>query len=161
MQTVFVFSTNANELKSFCKSAFGRHLCGKDEFFHYKTLDVHIASRALDIHSKKAIIIFLDVDESFEKMQVENGAICIVESGNKNAMSLLARNKCSAIVCGGPHDTISFSSIQNDSIVICQQRCIHTIDGKKIEPCEYIFTPSEDMSIGTALLVAALKTVTQ
>lgn len=159
MQPVFIFSSNAEQLKSFCKIAFSHNVKSENEFFSHKTLDIHITNSPFNILSKNAVVVFLDITDVFNEMQIEKGAICIVESGNKTAMQILANNKNTAIICGGPQDTISFSSIHEKNIAVCLQRSIKSVGGKKIEPCEYIYATSGDESIGTVLLAAALSIV--
>lgn len=159
MQPVFIFSNNQKQLKDFCKTAFLHDIKAENEFFSHKTLDIHTSTIPVDILSKKAIIVFLDVTENFCEMQIEKGAVCLVESGNKTAMQILADNKNTAIVCGGPQDTVSFSSIHEKKISVCLQRNIKSVSGKRIEPSECIYNTNGDESIGTVLLAAALNMV--
>ncbi len=161
MQPVFIFSSNQEQLKSFCQTAFSHNITSQNQFFSHKTLDIHTSNLPINILAKKAVVVFLDVQDNFTGMQIAKSTVCIVESNNKTAMKILANNKNTAIVCGGPQDTISFSSIHEKKVAICLQRSIKSVGGKKIEPCEYIFTTNGDESLGTVLLSAALKMVLQ
>ena len=75
MQPVFIFSNNQKQLKDFCKTAFLHDIKAENEFFSHKTLDIHTSTIPVDILSKKAIIVFLDVTENFCEMQIEKGAL--------------------------------------------------------------------------------------
>ncbi len=160
LQSVFIFSNDKKQLNIFCKNSFNKTFKGKNLFFSYKSLNIHISDVPIDLFSKNSVVIFLDVSKEFEDMYIEKDSLCIVESENHTAMKILAKNKATAIVCGNNKtDTISLSSIKENGIIVCQQRIIKTVYGKHIEPCEFAYNASVLSSIPTVLLSAALSIV--
>ncbi len=160
MQPVVILYSNKQQLEKFTKLVFKKSFDGEICFFKYKTLDVIVSNKPISIYAENTVLVLLEVGEDFNEMHINSKSICIVDSENKNAIKLLAKNGANGIVCGNSAlDTISFSSINDDHIVICQQRAIKTVFGKIIEPREYKFKAKNVDSIPVLLLAAALKSI--
>lgn len=159
MQTIVIFYRNKAQLDAFTESVFNLKIKNKIEIFRYRLLQVIITNRPLTLMIEKAFAVFLDIDESFSETVLCPSCVAIVDSRNKNAMEILLRCGTGAIVCGkNPSDTVSFSSITDDTLTVCQQRFIKTVDGRIIEPREFPFK-YKSQSVETALLSAAVQTV--
>ena len=130
-------------------------------FFKHNTLDVFVSNEPVTVYPENTVLVFLEVSEEFAGMIINPKSLCIVDSANKIAIKMLAKNGAMGIVCGNSAlDTISFSSINDDHIVICQQRAIKNIYGKIIEPHEYKIKAANESSIPALLIAAALKSIT-
>ncbi len=69
--------------------------------------------------------------------RVEGEGVAVVDAGRENAVRLAAKTRLDAITCGlSPRDTITLSSLKEDSAVICLQRGVACFDGAVAEPQE-------------------------
>ncbi len=90
-----------------------------------------------EIDIKNGIAIIIDESDRFSDLKLGNGIIGICESTNKSALCIFEKSKTPIISCGNnPKNTITFSSINNDSILLSLQRTITGINSDKTEPCE-------------------------
>lgn len=69
--------------------------------------------------------------------EFESNTVAIVSSEQQNHLKLLSKLNLRTITCGSSSkDTVTFSSKNDDEIVISLQRAISTINGEIIEPFE-------------------------
>ena len=67
----------------------------------------------------------------------EDGAVGVLQTENRNAAEMMSRWGIPAVSCGmSVTDTVTLSSIDADSAMVCLQRNIPTLDGGSIEPFE-------------------------
>ena len=93
---------------------------------------------ALEVRQgENMIIISKDIRESYP-MPVQGGNIvAIVDCGNERLVDFVSSTKLPAITCGlSPKDTITLSSIEEDSAVVTLQRAVTCFDGTVAEPQE-------------------------
>lgn len=96
------------------------------------------SSRPVHVKSDYGIVVFLDGIDSFEDFSIPKGFIAVTHSSNTKALSLLAGKPVTAISCGmAATDTITLSSIREDSAVISLQRVLTTIYGNEVEPGDF------------------------
>lgn len=70
-----------------------------------------------------------------QPLELSRGCVCIVESSNTDALSLLQNCECTVLCCGmSRRDTLSIASLENTSACISLQRELTTFYGKTIEP---------------------------
>lgn len=71
-----------------------------------------------------------------------NSNTAIVSSDQKNQLEILSKLGIKTITCGtNSKDTITFSSFENDALMVSLQRPITSINGKKILPFEKSMCP--------------------
>lgn len=93
--------------------------------------------RNTDIDAKCGIVIATDKLAGFKNQRLPKGFIGVCSENNKNALKLFKSNNLSVITCGsGRKNTLSVSSLDGDSILLCLQRSTTDINGNVIEPCE-------------------------
>ena len=87
---------------------------------------------------EKGIIIFKNEIAKFSRFHIPNGFTAVVDSENASALSLLKQQqRIQTITCGmSSHDTISISSVSEDSAAVSLQRAIRRLDGTTMEACE-------------------------
>lgn len=89
----------------------------------------------LDIEN--GIVIITDETKRFFDQQFDSGMIGICESQNKTALCIFEKSKIPIISCGNnPKNTITFSSLNNDKILLSLQRTITGLKLKETAPCE-------------------------
>ena len=90
-----------------------------------------------DITVSKGVAVILDEFQKFEKQLLPDGIIGICENSNKCALSIFEKNKIPTISCGSnSKNTITFSSLTDESILISLQRTIVNLKKEEILPCE-------------------------
>ena len=93
---------------------------------------------------KDSIIIFKknclpEISGSFNKNNT-----AIIYSPEKEQLKMLCKKNITTITCGGsPKDTITYSSINEDSVVVSLQREVSSIKGNSILPFEIPIKVSE------------------
>ena len=159
MQSVIIFYSRKTQLNAFLQAVFGKEAEGRNEMFSYKSLQIITTDRPIVSENERVLAVFLDITEDFAETKLSKKSIAIVDSENKNAIKILAKCGVDAVVCGGNKtDTVNFSSITDDTITVCQQRTVKTIDGLKIEPREFPYCYSSP-DIKTALISATAKLI--
>jgi len=109
------------------------------------------------IYSSAAIFVFKDCTPLPAGFETMSGQIAIVDSGNKDAMKLVSGTKMPAVTCGlSPCDTLTLSSLSEDSAVIGLQRCITCFDGTVLEPQEIPVSLCAQVGSFTLLCAAAI-----
>ena len=154
MHTVIIFYSNKRQLDEFTKSVFGRKTDGEISIFQYMHLQIIVTNRPINVGIEKLFAIFLDIDYPISENSISGKTVAIVDSENKCALEFLARIGAGAVVCGSNQaDTVSFSSITEDTVTVCQQRSIKTLGGKLLEPREFPYK-CNTKDVKTALLSA-------
>lgn len=91
-----------------------------------------------DITLKKGVAVFCDNTERFKEQSFPLGIIGICEDRNKNALKVFLKSKTPVISCGlGNKNTVTVSSITDNSLLATLQRSINTLYGVKIEPADF------------------------
>lgn len=109
------------------------------------------------IFSETAIIIVKDGESLTTGFETNRQAIAVVDSCNKDVMRLVGETKLPAITCGlSARDTITLSSISEDSAVINIQRSISCFDGTVIEPQEIPVTLCSSIDSFALMCAAAI-----
>ncbi|MCL2035204.1 MAG: hypothetical protein FWG94_10820 [Oscillospiraceae bacterium] len=109
------------------------------------------------IYSSAAIFVFKDCTPIPAGFETTGGQVAIVDSGNNDAMKLVSSTKMPAVTCGlSPCDTLTLSSLSEDSAVIGLQRCITCFDGAVIEPQEIPVSLCAQVDSFTLLSAAAI-----
>lgn len=90
------------------------------------------------IMSKTGIAVFLNESEIFQNQTIPNSFIGICNEDNTSALEICKNNNLNVICCGmNSKNTVTFSSIKNNILLISLQRNIININNNEIEPCEY------------------------
>ncbi|MCL2034166.1 MAG: hypothetical protein FWG94_05480 [Oscillospiraceae bacterium] len=109
------------------------------------------------IYSSAAIFVFKDSTKPFAEVETTGERLAIVDSCNQDAIKLVSGTKMPAVTCGlSPCDTITLSSLSEDSAVIGLQRCITCFDGTVLEPQEIPVSLCAQVSSFTLLCAAAI-----
>lgn len=95
-------------------------------------------ARSFDlVYADTAIIIFRGGDGFTPEIETGGRTVAVVDSGSKAALLAVSKTGLPAITCGlAQCDTITLSSINEDSAVINIQRSITCFDGTIAEPQE-------------------------
>ena len=91
---------------------------------------------AININS--GIAVFLDDSERFEKQKLPVGIVGICEDSNKKALQIFRNGNISVISCGmNLKNTVTLSSLNDNSVLLSLQRTITDMNGTDIEPSEF------------------------
>ena len=91
-----------------------------------------------DINLKKGIAVFIDNTSRFENQEFPIGIIGICEDKNTIALKEFQKNHIAVISCGmNLKNTITLSSINDDSLFATLQRTVTDYKGKSIDPSEF------------------------
>lgn len=97
------------------------------------------------------IVVFIGNILKNSKLQIEGNFKGIVFSSDKSALQLMKKANITAITCGmAEEDTLILSSIKEDSVFVCLNRKITTLNGNIIEPQEHkinIHSPVTDYAL--------------
>lgn len=84
-----------------------------------------------------AVLLLRDAWDIPAGLCVQDRCIAVVDSGNDRLMRLVSGTGLPAITCGlSPRDTLTLSSIAEDSAVINLQRSVTCFGGAQVEPQE-------------------------
>lgn len=91
-----------------------------------------------ELQINKGVIVFLDEGKRFANQEIPIGFIGVCDENNIKALSIFKKNKISVICCGlGSKNSITLSSLGDNSLFACLQRNIQKNDGKIIEQGEF------------------------
>lgn len=109
------------------------------------------------VYSETAIIIVKDKECLKTGFETSRGAVAVVDSCDKDIMSVVGETKLPAITCGlSARDTLTLSSFNEDSAVINIQRSISCFDGSVAEPQEIPVTLCSSIDSFTLMCAAAV-----
>jgi len=95
------------------------------------------SDHSIELDAPSGIIIFLN-KISLHGPDIPNGFVAVTESSNHEALELLSKSETKTITCGmAAADTVTLSSVKEDSAVISLQRHIKTLTGKVLEPGDF------------------------
>ena len=84
-------------------------------------------------------------------------AVAVVQSHHIAALDFAAQNHLKTLTCGLLHtDTLTLSSLQEESAVLCLQRAVSTFGGGITEPAEIPVTLQSALSRGELLVLASV-----
>lgn len=98
---------------------------------------------------KNAVLIFKSRQRcgSYHKLKLSGNFISIVEEGNERALKMLKGSCAPTLICGmSSKDTLTLSSVSDNSAVVSLQREICDLNGNIIEPCEIQISHDEPFS---------------
>lgn len=108
------------------------------------------------IVAEQGVVIATDNLKKFKNQCFSKGFIGVCSENNKNALKFFKKNKLSVITCGtGTKNTLSVSSIEDSSMLLCLQRSIANIKGNIIEPCEIKVTFKNHQNLFSLLAVVS------
>lgn len=114
---------------TFCRKGIGNELL------------IYSSTNPLITNSSKSILVFKNNYIPTKDKFNTNNCVTVVSSENLTQLDFLLNNDIPALTCGkSPKDTITFSSISDDTIMISLQREIINFNNNKIFPCEVPFT---------------------
>ncbi len=125
-------------------------------------LGVNIISiyKETDITLNKGVAVFCDDTERFYNQHLPNDITGICDESNIFAIKSFEANGIKAIICGmGPKNTVTFSSIHDNAVIITLQRTITDYNGEELLPCEFKinllrkYKPFSVMAAATVLLL--------
>ena len=91
-----------------------------------------------NVHIENGIIVIVGKIDNGAELKLNGDFKGIVFSLDKEALQILKRAEVPTITCGmAEEDTLSLSSIKEDSAIICVNRKIKTLSGEFIEPQEH------------------------
>lgn len=92
----------------------------------------------IDLKLNKGIAVICDRTDRFDRQALPSGIIGICEDTNQSALSLFFKNKIPVISCGmGGKNTITISSLEENTLFATLQRSITDMHGSIIEPAEF------------------------
>lgn len=92
-----------------------------------------------------------------ENFAVGQRAVAVVNSQNAQGLSFAAQHHLKTLTCGlSNKDTLTLSSLREDSAVICLQREIKTLGGGHMEPAEIPVRLRSPIERGDLLSLAAV-----
>lgn len=101
------------------------------------TLTIISEYKITDIKVENGIAVFIDETDRFNEQKLPPNIIGICEDCNKKALKILFDNNIPVISCGmGAKNTVTLSSINNDSLLATIQRSVTDMKGNEIEPEE-------------------------
>jgi len=170
MITVFIFckkgDADASSVVNLLSSFGAIHIDGRKitNFESANNFLIISAHDTIEINVQSGIAVFFKTPEKLSCQKIPKGFIGIAEHDDKVALGLLMQNKIETATCGfSSYDTITVSSITEDSAMIGVQRSVKTLKGNIIEPCEFPIKYKKDIlrnSLLTAygiLLISGLK----
>ena len=126
------------EIIEILKKHGGQHISDKfigDNEGKFTVLSIYKKS---ELQINKGVIVFLDEGKRFADQEIPIGFIGVCDENNIKALSIFKKNKISAICCGlGSKNSITLSSLGDNSLFACLQRNIQKNDGKIIEQGEF------------------------
>ncbi len=139
---VILFSGRRNryekEIVEILKGVGANYISDKTVYGYSENLTIISIYKNIELNLKKGIAVVLDDTERFKDQKFPKGIIGICEDCNKTALSLFAKDNISVVTCGlNAKNTVTFSSIDNNSFVVAVQRTLTDLFGKEIEPTEY------------------------
>ena len=115
---------------------------------------ISLHSQAEEIAAKTVIVT--GRCKSFRKQLISKKTMAICHENNTDALRLFKSNRLSVITCGrGGKNTVSISSITDNTLLLSLQRSITDINGNIIEPCE-IKVKLKDSKVGFAELATTI-----
>ena len=100
-----------------------------------------------EISLNKGIAVFLEKSIRFKEQKFPIGIIGVCEEDNKSAFETFKKNKNAVITCGiNNKNTITLSSISENTLLATLQRSIYDINGNLLEPCEFKIRLTEKFS---------------
>lgn len=95
-------------------------------------------SKPIKIFGNKNIILIADNFEYLSKTKIPIGTIGICECGAKKPLKTFEKNKLQTITCGlNLKSTVTLSSINENSMLVCLQRSLVSLFGQTIEPADF------------------------
>lgn len=84
-------------------------------------------------------------------------AAAVIHSENMRALSFAAKHHLKTLTCGlSVHDTLTLSSLTEESAMVCLQREIVTVNGGMLEPGEFPIRIRASVGRGELLIVAGV-----
>ena len=100
-----------------------------------------------EILLNKGIVVFTEKSHHFKEQKLPIGIIGVCEENDRSAFEILKNNRNAVITCGiNNKNTITLSSIGENTLLATLQRSIYDIGGNFLEPCEFKITLSENYS---------------
>ncbi len=100
-----------------------------------------------EISLNKGIAVFVEKSIRFKDQKFPIGIIGVCEENNKTALETFKKNRNAVITCGiNNKNTITLSSISEDTLFATLQRSVYDINGNLIEPCELKIKLTENFS---------------
>ncbi len=94
--------------------------------------------KTADLKINKGIAVIADDTDRFKNQVFPEGIIGICESGDKSALEIFEKNRIPVITCGmSGKNTVTFSSMEKNRVMLTLQRTVIGMDGTEIEPGEY------------------------
>ncbi len=116
--------------------------------------------RKTDISLKSGVAVFCDDADRFIGQNIPDGITGICEDTNTVALKVFQENNVKVISCGmGPKNTVTFSSINENALLVTLQRSITDCNGEELLPCELKiklkqkYNPFSVMAATTVLLL--------
>ena len=98
-------------------------------------LNIH---KIVELNIDKGIAVMIGDTSRFSSQKFPKGIIGICDCYNKNSLEIFAKHPMEVITCGmGRKNTVTFSSINQDTALLTFQRNITDFSGRTIEPAEY------------------------
>lgn len=89
------------------------------------------------IYTGNGVALFRKDFDGREKIEIPPSFLAVIDSDNEKAADMLKRMGISTITCGfSQKDTVTFSSLENDSAVVSLQRGITALDGSEVLPVD-------------------------
>ena len=125
---------------------------------------VFFRSKPIKISGDKNIILIADNSDYLTKIKLPKKTIGICESKAQKSLKAFEKSKIQTITCGlNLKSTVTLSSINENSMLVCLQRSLISLYGKTIEPADFKiiltqnYQPFSVMSACILLLLLEIK----
>jgi hypothetical protein len=115
------------------------------------------------INMPRGILVLKDKLSAFPSAEVPDDFVCVIGSGNQQAVKMLCRSKAAVVTCGtGMTDTLSLAGIDASCASVSLQRNLITLQGNVIEPLDISVnlrqerTPQQILFVSAVLLIAGV-----
>ncbi len=100
-----------------------------------------------EIAIDKGIAVFVEKNLRFIDQKFPIGIVGVCEENNHTALETLKKSRNAVITCGiNNKNTITLSSIADNTLLATLQRSIYDIKGNLLEPCEFKIKLTEKFS---------------
>lgn len=100
-----------------------------------------------EISLDKGIAVFVEKNIRFKEQKLPIGIVGICEENDKTALEIFKKSHNAVITCGiNNKNTVTLSSISEDTLFATLQRSVYDINGNLLEPCELKIKLTENFS---------------
>ena len=125
----------------------GNFISDKTLYINGEGFNIISFYKKAEISIDKGVAVFLEKNIRFKDQKLPIGIVGICEENDITALEIFKKNHNAVITCGvNNKNTITFSSISQNTLFATLQRCVYDINGNLLEPCELKIKLTENFS---------------